>query len=386
MQVSCKLSASFLQVWLATLRAMDITIADIHARAAQRLARRDDAPFLLLPVNEEQPASYVPKDQRDIARRALDQLGVAPYSRPLHIRVAEDAFRGKKGDVRQHLSTNRLPEGSFQQLVPQDRSLADWTAGHDLRILVDGPELSALSFAGAVQRLVTSGDSGELARKVVPVARTLGYVGELCGTFARGWDAFQPGETCFELEPIMTLGEFTTFLGKVRNIDGLTVARTVAQWSTERQDSPMEVLLYAMLVMRPGLGGLHLPPPLTNEPLPLKPSERKLITHDTITPDMWWKLYKLILEYDGPYHYEEAGIREDKRRIRDYQTLGYTIFPVAAEDMRSVASFDRFVRPITRVMARVEGRSFARRVDAVLANPDYRARRSLLLSTLNMAD
>ncbi len=333
---------------------------------------------------------FVPKKQREVVRRVLDHLGIAPYSRPLKVRVLGSTLRGMEPDFVEHIVSSPLPPGSFQQLMPRDGSIVDYLADQNVRILVDGPKLSALSFAGEVQRIVSRGESGELSHKVVPVARTMGYLGELCGTFARGWDSFQPGETAYKLNPILTLDEFRAYVGNARNVDGLPVARTAAQWSADGQDSPMEVLLRAVLVMRPGLGGLHLPPPSTNEPLPLSPYQRKIIKHDTITPDMWWELFKLIFEYDGPEHYDPAGVREDKRRIQDYQALGYSVFPVTAEDVRSIAGFDRFIRPVAHTIARTmeksKGRTFMRRINRLLASPDYRARRSLLLSTLNLAD
>ena len=365
---------------------MDIIITDIHGRAALRIARRADAPFSLMKAEHEPGRGGTSAEQREAARQAAQCLGIAAMDQPLHTRVVAGTTRSRAVDVVEHVTTVELPKDSFWRIIPRDRELVDWLAERDLRLLVDAPALSVLSFARAALHAVGQGKSGPITCKVVPVARTMGYVGELCGTYARGWDGFEPGDTHFELAPVLTLNELAQYLDAVRYVDGSSVAGVAAHWSAERQDSPMEVLLRAALVMRPGLGGLHLPMPANNEPLPLTAAELKLIKHDTITPDLFWKLYKLILEYDGPDHRDDKGVLEDKRRIQDYQALGYTVFPVTAEDVRTVGAFDRFARPVIRKMAQVEGPKLTRRTNKLFADPDYRARRSLLLCSVGVAD
>ena len=118
------------------------------------------------------------------------------------------------------------------------------------------------------------------------------------------------------------------------------------------------------------MGGFHFERPATNQPLLPNESLQALLKHQNITPDLYWERYGLVIEYDGAVHFSADGVREDKRRVFDYQAMELVVLPATAEDIRTVDSFDAFARTVSRVMERVDGPSLRRRVNKILADKD----------------
>ena len=133
------------------------------------------------------------------------------------------------------------------------------------------------------------------------------------------------------------------------------------------------------------MGGFHFERPATNQPLLPNESLQALLKHQNITPGLYWERYGLVIEYDGAVHFSADGVREDKRRVFDYQAMELVVLPATAEDIRTVDSFDAFARTVSRVMERVDGPSLRRRVNKILADKDARICRSLLLSGIQTA-
>ena len=355
---------------------MDIVLTDIDALYAHRLARRSDAPFKLVKAHET-PTSALFGKRKDFdssVLSALEQLGLTSRGYPIHVRVFNDHHRPRFKKVAPHVCSVRLSRGSFWKVVPTSIELSHEMEEQGIRVFVDCPALCVISRAAACQR----SESGKNAT-ITRFAKTLALASELAGRFSLDPDDPANGATLYDIEPVMTREELLTYVANASGIDGLGLARSVAGCLANQQGSIMEVALYACLTLRPALGGLHLARPITNEPLPLGDRIRPLLKHKTIRPDFYWMGYGLVLEYDGEPHFTDEGIREDKRRLNDYQVLGLTVFPVFDEDMREDKARDALLRRIVRHMAKTDGPSLRRRTNLIFANKAYANRRAVLI-------
>lgn len=358
---------------------MNIVITDIDAVRAHRIARGEDSAFRLVPAFEEVDTN--PFGSRSTFVKTylpmLLQLGLAKEGEPLHVHVSHGCQRSRFSELIVHVRSSSLPRGSFWKVVPRELSLARKMEREGLRLFVDCPGLCVITRAAKMPK-----SKNKVMRRIYPFAKALALASEFCGRFSSDPDNPESGDSIYDIPPIISSEALAEYLGRVSGIDGLAVARKVAEQVADNQGSIREVALYACLVLRPSLGGLNLQKPITNRPLDLKEHQLKLIKHKTLTPDLYWKIYKLVLEYDGSDHFSEEGAWEDKRRVHDYQVLGLTMIPVTSEDFHGVDALDRLLKVVVHQMIAVDGERLRHRVTRILRDRDLRNCRSLLLSTI----
>ncbi len=363
---------------------MDIVIAEADAIRTYRLARRQDATIRVEPAPEDPTDfSYGSSERfRACVLAPLIELGIIDEGSSVHLRFPHRKTSRRVRGITGHLCTSKLPQGACWRVIPEDRKLAQALSSQGIRIFVDCPQLCVVYVAAQAQRTVTK---SPLSRRVVPMARTIALGSEFCGTYALGTAKALGSSTAYGLEPLISVVELREFLSEAYGVDGLMVARGACEVIAGGQASPAEVALHAGLVLRPGMGGFHFERPATNQPLLPNESLQALLKHQNITPDLYWERYGLVIEYDGAVHFSADGVREDKRRVFDYQAMELVVLPATAEDIRTVDSFDAFARTVSRVMERVDGPSLRRRVNKILADKDARICRSLLLSGIQTA-
>lgn len=359
--------------------AMNIIITDIDAIRVHRLARTPDALFRLVPFYEEVASGpfHTRKDYVQQVLPTLEGLGLALSGQPLHVYVSNPNYRTRFPELIAKVKAGYLPMGSFWKVVPKDIEVAHAMQESGLAVFVDSPELCVVTRAAA------SLCGGAKAKcRIYPLAKAMALAAEFCGFFSM--NPFDParGECLYDIPPIITAEALREYVTRAQNISGLVVAREAARHVVDRFGSIREVALYACLVLRPGLGGLHLEKPDVNAPLKLKDKQLALIKHESITPDLYWLIYKLVLEYDGSDHYTEDGAYEDKRRVFDYQALGLTVIPVTSEDLSNRKALEKLFKIIVRQMVKVDGEKLAHRIRTTLRNEGYCDCRELLLSAI----
>lgn len=362
---------------------MDMIITDIDAIRAHRIARTKRPPFRLVPAYEPIEPGPFGQHARFIREviEPLQMLGLAREGQPLHLRVSKESQRPRFAEVICHVRPRKLPLGSFWKLVPSDARLARALDNHSIRIFADSPELCVVNRAATMPR-----SSGKIADKIYPIARAFALASEFCGLYSLDPDDPANTRPTYEVSPVLTPEQLVAFVDMPLKLKGQRAARVADRYVAAGQGSPMEAALLALMTFRPGLGGLNLPLPVANKPLDLSQRQLALIKHEQLTPDFFWMLYLLVLEYEGSDHFTSSGAREDKRRVFDYQMLGYTMLPVTDEDVRGVEQLDLLLARVTEHMAKIEGNGFKHRVKKNLRNPDYRNRRSYLLSLLKSCD
>lgn len=120
---------------------------------------------------------------------------------------------------------------------------------------------------------------------------------------------------------LTTLAELQHFVDTVHD-HGVKRARRAMVWVRERIESPRETVLRLMIVFA------RLPEPSPNVALG---DEWEFVGR----PDLVYLKYRVIVEYDGRYHFEDPGQRErDLERREALEALGWRVIVVTAKGMR----------------------------------------------------
>ena len=120
---------------------------------------------------------------------------------------------------------------------------------------------------------------------------------------------------------LTTLSELQRFVDTVHD-HGVRRARRAMEWVRERVESPRESILRLMLVFA------RLPEPEVNVTLG---DEDEPVGR----PDLVYRRYRVLVEYDGAYHFDDPAQRErDLARRERFEELGWRVIVVTADGMR----------------------------------------------------
>ena len=158
-------------------------------------------------------------------------------------------------------------------------------------------------------------------------------------TVHEGLPTTTPAQTFVEASRILSLphrviaGDWlahrlhVTVAGLQRFVDtvhdhGVRRARRAMVWVRERIESPRETVLRLMIVFA------RLPEPEPNVPLGDQ-------DHFVGRPDLVYLRYRVIVEYDGRYHFESLAQRaRDIERREALEALGWRVIVITADGMR----------------------------------------------------
>jgi hypothetical protein len=119
---------------------------------------------------------------------------------------------------------------------------------------------------------------------------------------------------------LTTLTELQRFVDTVHDY-GVKRARRAMAWVRERAESPRETVLRLMIVFA------RLPEPEPNVTLG---DEWEPIAR----PDLVYRRFRVLVEYDGKYHFEDAIQRErDLKRREALEELGWRVIVITAKGM-----------------------------------------------------
>ncbi len=158
---------------------------------------------------------------------------------------------------------------------------------------------------------------------------------ELCGSFA-----ICPGsEDGFinDLDPITTpqlLLEHELTKAGNRDSPRFRIHRKVLSSIVAGAASPAEAKLCLAIVAPRYLGGQGLPKPELNVEIRVEGSALGLTRRLIIRPDMYWKKYRIILEYMGSRHASEARMGEDASRDNALNAMGYKVIHVTKRQLQ----------------------------------------------------
>ena len=207
---------------------------------------------------------------------------------------------------------------------------------------------------------------------------------EDCSTYVVDPRTPSLGTCAYDCAPALSADELRQYLGAIKSVPGVGMARRVGEWVYDGSASEMETLLWAGLALSPHLGGLGLDAPLANFELPLSDLQRLALNHvDHLTPDLLWLLLRIILEYLGDEPHEGKSAQdEDMGRIQDYQVLGYLVFPVRFKHVRNPAAFNRLAQRLAAAMEERGARGVRAWLDELLSDEDFLHRQRVLFKVM----
>lgn len=162
------------------------------------------------------------------------------------------------------------------------------------------------------------------------------YAYELCGTFAICKD--EKGGFVNDIPPLLAPEQIGVY------VDQRKGNRASAKFRTMRQvlaslvpgaASPAEAKLCLAICAPRKIGGQGLAKPELNAELQVTGEARTLTQRNTIRPDELWEEQKVILEYLGSHHAEEARMGEDASRDNALAAMGYKVIHVTKRQVKN---------------------------------------------------
>ena len=357
-----------------------VVLSGSSARGVRRLARYEHGVLL-----EE-------SDLREVicpglSRVTADSLGLDKLrvmlglgsTRNIELLVPSPKRRIRARGISCHVMSRPLPEHSFQRVAnAAEPSVIDLPK--NVELFVESPCLSFLSAAAQLDRLVHKGVLGEQEADL----RLLKLGVEECSTYVLDPRNPQAGACKFDVEPVLTTSALNDYLDEAYGFEGLARARRVAAWVFDGSASPMETFMYVALSLPTHLGGLGLPQPLVNHALPLEPWQRAILNHtERLTPDLYWEVYLIVLEYLGKEPHEGGVAQdEDMSRIQDYEVLDYRVLPVRYRHVKNPDSFNKLAVRLARLMGVRGGFDAPAWVDELVADGEFLALQRMLFAMM----
>lgn len=249
--------------------------------------------------------------------------------------------------------------------------------GH--QVYVDSIPLACATIAASYQRLIRKGKMTEADA----VARLVELIMEFTGHYSRDPANPRTGSVTENLAPLATVSDFQCFVNDSRHVKGIRLLSKALLYARDGSRSAMETCLWITLAFPEEYGLYGFTGCKLNAPLMLSCSQRALLRHKTLTPDLLWEAHHVAIEYQGyEDHATKTARAEDARRMNDYQVCGVIALFVTFDDVRTVAHCDKLARSIAAAIARSDKGGELRRIDTLLADPDARRKRARQLSLL----
>lgn len=347
-----------------------------HARLGTKLCTQT-VPFTHV---QELNGSALPTTLESL--QGLTELLGVSRKNPLELRVPNDASRTWISAVHCTTLNADVPNQSFLELRSGTGAQAlSWPS--NIHVLIDGPGLAVVEGARALLKLLTSDKLDELQA----LLRLLEFCDELCGHYVRDPLDHRSGKPTYD-EPhedsrLCNPEQLISFLKALPRMDGVRLARRVAQHTIDESGSPMESYFNHALTLPPRLAGLSLPKPLANKQLRINDDERGLMLHDSLRPDLQWPEQRVLAEYLGDEpHAGKAARVEDKNRLLDYASTRYVAFPLMFDDVRNATALNRTAQMIARELMHKGCPQALYRVRRIQSREGFASKQNTLIATL----
>ena len=323
------------------------------------------------------------RDVDDLGAPALMQeLGI-DEAHPLRLLVPNIKSRKKTKTIRTEVLGIDLPRGAFFEVVPGNDSATRIEIPEHLRVFVESPALALVQFSRELRSKAKQGSISMLETKL----RLLEFCDECCGYYRRDAKKPRTGKITYDrpnhpTNPA-TAEEIKSFLNELRFVDGLHLAREVANCVVDKLGSAMEGYLFHALTLPPRWGGLSMGKPLSNEQLQVSEGVWKMLKHKSLKPDIQWPEYRVLVEYLGDKEHASSSARkEDKNRMQDYAIARYSPFPLMFDDVRNADALNKTAEMIARELMRHGKEDELYRVRRYLKDDAFRDRQRTLIKVL----
>ncbi|MBQ9059189.1 MAG: hypothetical protein IJ125_08415 [Atopobiaceae bacterium] len=255
----------------------------------------------------------------------------------------------------------------------------------------------------------------ELARVMHPAVHLLLGM-ELCGRFSRCPDDARSGEVSYQVEPITSVEKLRSYAKGLKGVWGIKEARATIDLIEENAWSPIESVIATMLCLPFESYGYDLAPIRLNARVDNTAQTKRASGKESRVPDILFSGTHIGLNYDGEDHFGlkrivEAAqaqainpdnpiyaaeldkaladvrhkIVDDKRRDRELEAEGMTVFAISREDLYEKGAFEQLVSDVVTLMERERGRDKPIQ-RAILKNQTFANYRQDLIWTLLPGD
>lgn len=238
----------------------------------------------------------------------LERLGIR--SRPVHVLVEEHRQQRFSSQVITHLWKPPYPERTFVRAAANIYVLSPIAS-----LMRAAPAMSDIAILKALYQLV--------------------------GSYRYGKDGLH------ERPALMTVAAVNAYLEAAQGIRGAKKVQTLLKYVVDGAASPEEAKVAIVLVLPERMGGYGLPLPTLNESITvLKNGEP-----ETRRPDIFWKAYKLIVEYLGEeFHNRPDRFGPDAARKAHFQEAGYKVIDLTHYQITRKDELESVVATIRRHM------------------------------------
>lgn len=236
-------------------------------------------------------------------------------SNRVHIMVPSSSLRQQGASFSCHVMPKNLPSGSFVSLTKS--------------IQIISPELCFL-----------------LAANHLTVPELVVLANDLCGQYARNNQATF-GQ--INRRPVTNVLKISGYLQMVKNVDGISKARTAIRYVLDGSNSPMESRMAAATTLRYYYGGYAISPPLLNGMAELSSDGATLLRRSHCCCDMLWPEEKVIVEYDSNLvHLNRNQFEYDKKKSSALNLSGYTVINATHDNFRNYNTIEEFFLLVKR--------------------------------------
>ncbi len=226
------------------------------------------------------------------ARALLISYGVpSPLTETIDLLVSEPAERRRMAGIRCHVCQAELPAHALVQL--------------EAGVFAVDPRFCAL-----------------LAAQDLSYLELVEYYYELCGAYALPFEEEEPYQ---ETVPLVSSQKLEAFFRAMGGTHGVPRALRAVRYVRDGSRSPMETASTMTLVLPKRDGGLGIRGVRMNRPIPITGAARRMTRRRQFFADAYIESARLLIEYMGMRHEEEARQAEDSERDNALDTMGYHV-------------------------------------------------------------
>lgn len=360
---------------------MDYFIARDHAIRLIREVRRTKG-LSLAPRSSTHLPAHPQRTHLTLSKLAVEGIRSLEDFDEDHPACLASPSKGSRffaAGIRSMVLSGPLPRGSFLTIgqdgrYPEGPALPEGSAYH-----VTSPALCMLSMAELLQQRMRAGTVDEQRALV----RLIGLGLEMCGTYARDPERPASGDPAYDLQCVCRADDVRRQLGELSRRRGLRLALRAARHVVDGSGSPMESLHLMMLSLPESLGGLALPVPAMNRAIERTETGGHMTHFDHMRPDLSWPESRVAIEHDGDGgHSAPKNRATDARRIQDYQSLGWRVFPTTFADVRTQQSFNRFAWHVVEALDPTGSKGLHDRMARLMADATFLSLQARLLQML----
>ena len=174
---------------------------------------------------------------------------------------------------------------------------------------------------------------------------------ELCGSY--GMPSTAGYEVVQNLAPLTSVAELAAYADSARalGVRGAARARAALDLVAGGSNSPRETDVAILLSLPRRKGGYDLRNFEMNSEVKVPKSHQRALRQGAIRPDFLWAERKVAMEYDSNEHHLTPQDKErDEARRRVLESMGYRVFVMTNEVLRSGEKLEIFMTDLQRAL------------------------------------